>query len=226
VTDRRLPSIRVDGEATREVAPDVVEMHVDVKTRVQETQEAALDAALRVRKQLRDLIAERRPDARVTDTRIRVAEHHVQRQRERPGGLESDVVVDGYYGLAVVSIRDDADRAAELVASVGAGEEFSARPPAYSLSDTLEASVTAELESEAVVQARERAERLAAAAGCRLAGVLSIGRFEPDRGPRIRAMVAAETYDGRLALLEEMRPEPIRLEAVVPVEFALEETAG
>jgi uncharacterized protein YggE len=223
VSDRRLPSIRVEGEATREVDPDVVDVHVDVKTRVHDTQEAALEAALRVRKQLRDLIAASHPDARVGDTRIRVAEHGVWRERDRPGGVEAEHVVEGYYGLATVSVREAAARSAEVVATVGAGDEYSARPPAYSLSDRLRAEVTAALECEAVVQARARAERLAAAAGCRLAGVLSIGgRSEPT----VFSLGSPSAYEERLALLEELRPEPVRVEATVPVEFALEETTG
>jgi uncharacterized protein YggE len=228
VSDRRLPSIRVDGEATREVDPDVVDVHVEIKSRIQDTQEAALEAALRVRGHVRDLVAERHSDARVTDTRIRVAEHGVERRRELATGSEIDHVVQGYYGLCVVSIRDAAPRAAELVAAVGAGDEYASGPPAYSLSDQLRTTVTSELEREAVVRARERAERLAEAAGCRLAGVLSIGwrgPEEPRASTHLHAMGHA-TIDERLALLEELRPEPIRVDVVVPVEFALEEAAG
>lgn len=225
------PTIRADGVAKRDVDPDRVAVVVRIKTIVKSAQRQALERALELRNEISQEARSRFPDAKVTDTRIDVSEHQIKRETEDYRRVETEWVVDGYFGACSIRVEDAAERAAEVVAAFGAGEEYGAASPSFFLSEALRTQVVAELESEAVRAARAKAERLAAAAGCTLGAVLAIGEdemreraeFEVFERRAFGAVDHEAAFQDLVETIGEVRPEPITVSASVPVRFALTE---
>jgi uncharacterized protein YggE len=220
--------VKTIGVASREVEPDRVSVSVLVKTQVHESQQRALRRALEVRGEISAGVRARFPEARVSDSRVYVEEHHVRREMQAERRIDTEVLVGGYYGVCTVTVDDAAERAVEIVAAIGAGDEYSARPPTFSLSDAVRTAVVSELECEAVRYARVQAERLASAADCTLGAVLTIGEDAPpetrrghSEGVHLRTFAPIDDDPERAELIGEIRPEPINVRAAVPVRFAL-----
>lgn len=223
------PTLLVEGTVEREVEPDRVTIAAQLRSGVATEPSEALEATLAARSSLRDVLAVRHPSAAVSDTAVRVERHMVERkERTGPGTTETQWVHAGYIGWCRVAAGADAADAAGLVATFVAADDGSLESPVFTLSPALERTVSLELDCEAIRDAHRRAEAMAEAAGCRIAGILSIGESpRRDEGIEPRAFAAKPGYDAMAvaddltALIGELRPEPVRVIRSVPVRFLL-----
>lgn len=228
-----VPTLFVTGSAERDVTPDRVVVSVSVQTPVMPTPQAALSAAAEARRRLLGHLQASLADVAISDGRVTTRQEQRQVRTERPGGTETSWEVAGYTGLCLIAIEADADRAAEIVAAAGAHPDAERVSPAFEVSAALERRAHDELEREAVRDALARAEGLAAAAGMVVGRVVSIGEHgpPPQRPPdyehmRYSPSVADMSADALEEALGELRPEPERRAAEVPVRLELREAGG
>ena len=154
-------------------------------------------------------------------------------ERTGPATTETRWVEAGYIGSCRVTAEAASTEAAALVATFGAASGARLETPAYTISPTLERTISLELDCEAIRDARERAGAMADAADCRVEGILSIGERERTGGsgiePRSFAARAGPdtttTADDLSVLAGELRPEPVRLVRTVLVRFRIESAA-
>jgi uncharacterized protein len=119
----------------------------------------------------------------------------------------------GAEAIGAVRVRATADRAGEVAQAAMAAGADRLHGPRFEYDEAGE--VRGELLSEAVADARAKAERLAAAAGRRLGAVQAIEEAGPERTlPAARGVVMAEPPD--------VRPRELTVTAAVKVVFALE----
>lgn len=224
-----VPTLFVTGDAEREVVPDRVVVSVSVQTPVLRTPQDALSRAAEARRRLLDHLASALPGSAVADGRIRT--HAEQRiiEEERRGRTETRYEVAGYTGLSLITVEDEAARAAEIVAGAGAHPDAAEVSPRFRVGPALARRVRDELEQEAVRDALARAQGLAAAAGMAVGPVVSIGEGDTVLAPRdddytthayadMSAPMGAEELQDALG---ELRPEPVTRTASVPVRLAL-----
>lgn len=217
------------GDAEREVVPDRVVVSVSVQTVVMRTPREALSRAAEARRRLLDDLASALPGAAVADGRLTTRPEQRVIEEERPGRTETRYEVAGYTGHCLITVEDQAARAAEIVAGAGAHPDAADVSPRFGVGPALARRVRDELEQEAVRDALARAQGLAAAAGMAVGPVISIG--ERDAGPasfddrhatRAFADMSAAMDAGELQdALGELRPEPVTRAASVPVRLAL-----
>ncbi len=118
------------------------------------------------------------------------------------------------------------------MAAAGAHPDAARVVPRFEVGPELARSVRDELEQEAVRDALARAAALAAAAGMAVGGILSIGEGPPpaprdeEEGLYARSMAAPMSADEVEEALGELRPEPERRAAHVPVRVALRDGAA
>ncbi len=227
-----VPTLFVMGAAERLVTPDRVRVSVSVQTPVLRTAPEALARAAEARRRLLDHMAASLPGTAVSDGRITTRQEQRSVEEERAGRIETRWEVAGYTGLCMIGVEDDAGRAAEIVAAVGAHPDAQRVWPAFEVSPALERRARDELEREAVRDALERAGGLAAAAGMAVGAVLSIGEPGPPQGPWGEPPVAARMLSADVSAdeleeaLGELRPEPEPRRAEVPVRVELREAGG
>ena len=226
-----VPTLFVMGGAERLVTPDRVRVSVSVQTPVMRTAPEALARAAEARRRLLDHVAASLPGVAVSDGRITTRQEQRSVEEERVGRVETRWEVAGYTGLCLIGVEADAGRAAEIVAGIGAHPDAQRVSPSFEVSPALERRTRDELEREAVRDALERAEGLAAAAGMAVGDVVSIGEHGappqyPGGGepPVYSRMLSADVSADELEeTLGELRPEPEPRSAEVPVRVALRE---
>lgn len=233
MTRPEIPTLYVIGTAEREVTPDQVEVTLTIATPLHTDAVAALAEAAQMRARVTTAMRTQLPDVAVADRRITVREE--EKTVERRSGYqtyESHREHRGYTGHCEVILRAGAERAAELVAHGGAHPDVAEIRPAFTLSADLRRTAQRELEGDAVRDGLERAGALAVAAGGRVAEIVSIGEWlragddEASDGwqqARFAMNFAIEDHSPQdiLDALGEMRPEPVRRSASVPVRVAL-----
>jgi len=229
-----VPTLFVMGGAERLVTPDRVRVSVSVQTPVLRTAPEALARAAEARRRLLDHIAASLPGTAVSDGRITTRQEQRSVQEERPGRQETRWEVAGYTGLCLIGVEDEAGRAAEIVAGIGAHPDAQRVSPGFEVSPALERRTRDELEREAVRDALQRAEGLAGAAGMAVGEVVSIGEHGPPppypgggEPPVCGRMLSADVSAAELEeALGELRPEPEPRSAEVPVRVALRAAGG
>ena len=227
-----VPTLFVTGSADRDVTPDLVVVSVSVQTPVLRTPRAALSAAAEARRRLLDQLEASLAEVAISDGRVTTRQEQRQIKEDRPGGTETRWEVAGYTGLCLVAIEAEAARAAEIAAAAGAHPDAERVSPAFEVSAALERRTRDELEREAVA----RAEGLAAAAGMAVGRVMSIGEHGPPpphppgeeymRYSQMSSPLEDMSPDELEEALGELRPEPERRAAEVPVRLELREAGG
>lgn len=215
--------VAVAGSASRLVAPDETVVRVDVRTVVLATPQQALAEAAAARTRLRARIAERLTEVDVTDAHI-TTEPEYGEVREREGAdVTRRTVVVGYSGVGTLDVRAEAGRAAEIVNAVGGHADAESVAPGFRVSRALRDRTTADLEVEAMRDARRRAERLVAVEGLTAGEVLRVeAGAEPVHGaPRAGMEYARMAMVADGPALDPMDPEPVELAARVHVRFAI-----
>jgi uncharacterized protein YggE len=229
-----VPTLTVTGWAERDVVPDRVVVSVEVKTPVLPSPQAALARCAEARRRLLDDLGHAHPSSAIADGRIatQAQQRRVEIETELEGYTEERWEVDGYTGHCLVTLEDAAAAAAAIVASAGTHPDAERASPAFVVSRALARHTQVELEQEAVRDALDRAEGLAAAAGLAVGPVLSIGEPGPSPpgryeevayGPRSAMSLSAGELE---AELEELRPEPETRSDRVTVRVALVAAEG
>jgi uncharacterized protein YggE len=174
-----VPTLFLMGSAEREVVPDRVVVSVSVHTPVMRSPQEALSRAAEARRRLLDHLAAGLPGSAITDGRTTTHQEERRVEEERPGRTETRYEVAGYTGLCLVTVEDEAGRAAEIVANAGAHPDAERVSPRFHVGPALGRRVRDELEQEAVRDALARAQGLADAAGMAVGPVVSIGEYGP-----------------------------------------------
>jgi uncharacterized protein YggE len=226
-----VPTLFVMGSAEREVVADRVVVWVSVQTPVLQSSQEALGRAAEARRRLLDHLAATLPGSAITDGRITTRQEQRSIEEERPGRVERRWEVAGYTGLSMITVEDEAARAADIVASAGAHPDAVTVAPHFRVGPALGRRVRDELEQEAVRDALARAQGLAGAAGMAVGPVVSIGEHGPPPTARdgdamlysASAMSPESSMEELGEALGELRPEPELRTAAVPVRLALVE---
>lgn len=224
----QVPHVTVIGAAEREVVPDEVVVVLEIVTPVLATPTEALSLGIEWRRIVRDLLTESAPDAIVSDARVTtMTEHEEVRERDVYGDQTARVEIRGHRGVCEVRARAAAGRAAALMALAGTQAAVTRARPEFVISRDLNRTSLRELEQDAVRDGLKRAEGLAAAAGLRPGGVISITPPGMSRGEiheqdmvAFSPMAKAARIDMEEAL-GEIAPEPSLLSATVSVTIAL-----
>lgn len=232
MTDTGIPTLYIVGTAEREVTPDRVEVTLSIDTPLHAESAPALADAARMRSRVTDAMRVQFPDLGMVDRRVTVQE--VTRRVERRtalGEVETHYERRGFTGHCAVVLGAGVERAAEIVAHAGAHPDVARFHAAFTLSDELRRSAQLELEADAVRDGLDRAAGLAAAAGGRVAEVISIGEWRrgADHGAgsgRWDAVYSLSDSNRSLAddihdELGELVPEPVRRSASMPMRVAL-----
>jgi uncharacterized protein YggE len=221
-----VPTLTVVGRAERDVVPDRVVVSVAVRTKVLPSPQQALGWCAKARRRLLDDLRDAHPTSAIADGRIttQAEQRRVKVEDELGGYTEERWEVDGYTGHCLVTLEDDVAAAAAIVATAGTHADAERVSPAFVVSRALARRTAVDLEQEAVRDALDRAEGLAAAAGMAVGPVLAIG--EPGPSPPARYEEVA--YSARLMssgevedALGELRPEPETRSDRVTVRVAL-----
>lgn len=223
------PRIRVIGTAERNLAPDRCHASFSTETPIRHSPESATEDLAIVRRMLLDRLREAHPEATITDSRVRVGAHYDYQLVETVNGdmttTERQRVLVGYVGTCSIQVEDEANRAAAIIANANAVTSWTFNAPVFRVSNERRAEALAELECEAIGDARRRADRQAAAAGCRIARVLTIGiddtvtDLDDYSSVRYNRMAAPDEFEDTLG---ELHPDEITLTAEIVCVFELE----
>ena len=224
-----VPTLTVTGRSERDVVPDRVVVSVEVTTPVLPSPQAALARCAEARRRLLDDLRAAHPGSAIADGRIttQAEQRRVKIETELEGRTEERWEVHGYTGHCLVTLEDDAAAAAAIVASAGTHPDARRVLPSFIVGRALARQSQVELEREAVRDALDRAEGLAAAAGLAVGPVLSIGEPGPPPPGRFeevtysaqsRSVLSADELEAELG---ELRPEPETRSDTVTVRVAL-----
>ncbi len=216
------PWVAVEGIARRRVAPDETVVRIDVSTPVVPTPQEALSQAAAARGRVRDRLDEELAGVEVSDVRITTVAEHGERKEKADGAVVTRYVVVGYTGVGAINVRAAADRAADIVNAVGGHPDAASVSPDFRVSGALRDATVAELEADAMRDARVRAERLAGVESRRVGAPL---RVEAGGGAPGGGMPYAKVASLRVADapgVDELDPEQVEITACVYVRFALE----
>jgi uncharacterized protein YggE len=221
-----VPTLTVVGRAQRDVLPDRVVVSVAVTTKRLPSPQQALTWCAKARRRLLDDLRAAHPATTISDGRIttQAEQRRVKVEDELDGYTEERWEIDGYTGHCLVTLEDDVAAAAAIVGTAGTHPDAERVSPGFVVSPALGRQTAVELEREAVRDALDRAQGLAAAAGMAVGPVLAIGG--PDPAPAVRygetfssarSMSAGEVEEA----LGELRPEAETRSDRVTVRVAL-----
>ena len=227
------------GQADREVLPDRVVVSVRIRTGLHRSSQAAIADAAACRARLLQDLGARLPEADIRDAAIATeaqtkrVEVRVPRDPHNPdAGSTTETRYDhlGFVGTSTIRIESAAEAAAASLSACAMHPDTYGTGHRYVVSPELARTVRHELECGAITDALARADGLAAAAACRVSGVVSIGEA-PHAEPREdyafqeRAMMSPSMGDWDADDLEdalgELRPEPELFSVAVPVRLAI-----
>ena len=159
-----VPTLTVVGRAERDVVPDRVVVSVAVRTPMLPSPQQALGRCAEARRRLLDHLRDAHPTSTIADGRITTLaeQRRVKVEDELDGSTEERWEIDGYTGHCLVTLEDDAAAAAAIVASAGTHPDAERVSPAFVVSRDLARRTAVDLEQEAVRDALDRAEGLAA----------------------------------------------------------------
>jgi len=230
-------TLHLVGIAERDVLPDRFVAALTLRSRLFASPQEAITATAAARARvLRDL-GVALPGAEIRDAAIRT-EAETKRVEVRtpkdtsdgPGSVtETRWEHLGYFGSCTLTVGDVAANAATVLAACAAHRDVERVRHVFELSRQRSRLVAHELECEAVADALQRAQGLAAAAGHSVVGVLAIGGAPSPSMPLGESvalyserMEGPPDYGDLEDALGELRPEPEEMTAFVPITVAIE----